>query len=134
LVYNKKDAIYFYLCSHMIKTVLIISLLLLIPQVSYPHAYLMETHPEEASELTGSPKQVTLHFLGFLEHVFSKVKVFNSAGSKVSKGTKLMDGEDGTVMGTKLNKDLTAGQYSVKWSVISKDGHKQNGSYKFTLK
>ena len=84
--------------------------------------------------LTESPTQVTLHFLGFLEHVFSKVKVYNSAGSKVSIKTKLLDGEDGTVMGTKLNKDLTAGEYTVKWSCISKDGHKQNGSYKFTLK
>jgi copper transport protein len=118
----------------MIKTVLIISLLLLIPQISYPHAYLIETHPEEASEHTESPTKVTLHFLGFVEHVFSKVKVYNSAGSKVSKGTKLMDGEDGTVMGTKLNEDLAAGEYAVKWSVISKDGHKQNGRYKFTLK
>ena len=118
----------------MIKTVLIISLLLFLPRASYPHAYLMETHPEEASELTESPTQVTLHFLGFLEHVFSKVKVYNSAGDQVSINTKLMDGEDGTVMGTKLNEDLTSGEYTVKWSIISKDGHKLKGSYKFTLK
>jgi copper transport protein len=118
----------------MIKAVFIISLLLFLPQVSYSHAYLLETHPEETSVLTESPTQVTLHFLGFLEHVFSNVKVYNSAGSKVSKGTKLIDGEDGTVMGTRLNEDLNAGEYTVKWKCVSKDGHKQNGSYKFTLK
>jgi len=118
----------------MIKTVIIISLLLFFPQISYPHAYLIETHPEDASVLTESPTQVTLHFLGFLEHVFSKVSVYNSAGKKVSKKTKLMDGEDGTVMGVKLSEDLIPGEYTVKWSVISKDGHKQSGSCKFILK
>jgi methionine-rich copper-binding protein CopC len=118
----------------MKKAVIIISILLLIPQFSYPHAYLIESQPEENAELTESPTIVTLHFLGFLEHLFSKVDVYNSAGSKVSKKTKLMDGEDGSVMGTKLNEDLIAGEYTVKWKCVSKDGHKQNGSYTFTLK
>lgn len=118
----------------MIKAVLIISLLLSLPQVSYSHAYLLETHPEETSVLTKSPTQVTLHFLGFLEHFFSKVKVYNSAGNEVSIKTKLVDREDGTIMGTKLNNGLTAGEYTVKWSIISKDGHKQSGSFTFTLK
>ena len=118
----------------MKKLSIIIMFLLVIPSLAFPHAYLIESRPEEAAVLIESPGQVTLHFLGFLEHFFSKVEVFNSAGNKVSKKTQLLDGEDGSVMGTKLKEDLTSGEYTVKWLCISKDGHKQKSSYSFTIK
>jgi methionine-rich copper-binding protein CopC len=112
----------------------IIFFLLVIPSLAYPHAYLIETHPEEATTLTESPHKVSLHFLGFLEHFFSKVEVYDSEGSKVSNKTKLSDGEDGTVMVAELINDLNPGEYTVKWICISKDGHSQNDSYTFTVK
>jgi methionine-rich copper-binding protein CopC len=117
----------------MRKTIIIIGLLLLIPQMAYAHAYLIESNPEDAATLTEPPQKVTLVFLGFLEHVFSKVEVYDSEGSKVSGTPELRDEEDGTVITAGLE-GLHQGQYTVKWFVLSKDGHKQDGSYTFTLK
>jgi methionine-rich copper-binding protein CopC len=112
----------------------IILFLLLIPSLAYSHAYLIETVPEEAASLTEPPRKVSLQFLGFLEHFFSKVEVYNSEGSKVSSETKLKDGDDGTVMEAELISGLNPGEYTVKWACIGMDGHRQNGSYTFTIK
>jgi methionine-rich copper-binding protein CopC len=112
----------------------ILLFLLVIPSLAYPHAYLIESYPEEEARLTEPPRKVALHFLGFLEHVFSKVEVYDSEGSKVSNKTKLSDGEDGTVMVAELINDLNPGKYTVKWMCISKDGHSQNDSYIFTVR
>lgn len=117
----------------MKKTILIIALLLLIPQMAYSHAYLIDSNPQEAATLTEPPQKVTLVFLGFLEHVFSKVEVYDNEGSKVSGPPELRDEEDGTEITAGLE-GLHRGQYTVKWSVLSKDGHKQDGSYTFTIK
>ncbi len=118
----------------MKKISVIILLLLVIPVFAYPHAYLMESHPEESAMLSESPQKVSLHFLGFLEHFFSRIEVHDNEGNKVSKKTRLTDGEDGTVMDTDLMSNLTSGEYTVKWLCISKDGHRQDESYKFTVK
>ena len=118
----------------MKKFSIIILFLLVIPSLAYPHAYLIETHPEEAAMLTEPPHKVSLYFLGFLEHFFSRVEVYDSAESKVSTETKLSDGEDGTVMEAELISGLNPGEYTVQWVCLGKDGHRQNGRYTFTVK
>lgn len=117
----------------MKKTIFLIALLLLIPQVVHPHAYLIESSPEESAVLNKSPKKVALQFLGYLEHFFSKVEVYDHTGDMVSRKTQLTDSDHGTLMEATLE-ELTAGEYTVKWICISKDGHKQNGNYKFMIK
>ena len=118
----------------MKRTLLLISLLLLIPHSAYSHAYLIESYPDEAAELSESPQKVTLSFLGFLEHLFSKVEVYDNSGRKVSEKSRLTDGEDGTLMEAKLKGSLSKGVYTIKWMCISRDGHRQDGTYSFTIK
>ena len=112
----------------------ILMLLLLVPQIVYPHAYLMETQPEEGAVLSKPPQIVTLQFLGTLEHVFFGIEVFDKEGAKISSKPLLKDTEDGSVIEAELTGELESGEYTVKWHGMSKDGHRQKGTFLFTIK
>ncbi|HDY87646.1 MAG TPA: copper resistance protein CopC [bacterium] len=118
----------------MKKIYFILMLLLLVPQIVYPHAYLMETQPEEGAVLSKPPQIVILQFLGTLEHVFFGIAVFDKEGVKVSDKAQLKDIEDGSAIGAKLTGELKSGEYTVKWHGMSKDGHRQKGIFLFTIK
>jgi methionine-rich copper-binding protein CopC len=109
-------------------------LLLLVPQIVYPHAYLIESQPEEGALLSKPPQKVTLQFLGPLEHVFFGIEVFDKEGTKVSSKAQLKDTEDGSVIEAELTGELKSGKYTVKWHCMSKDGHKQKETFLFTIK
>ncbi len=115
----------------MKKLGLVLLVLLGIPLIVSAHVYMRECIPEEDAIVTTAPEKVTMIFVGSVEPVFSKIEVFDQKGSKVSKKTTFL--EDDTVMEAKLAGDLQRGEYTVKWLCMGLDGHKQKGSYKFTL-
>jgi methionine-rich copper-binding protein CopC len=116
----------------MKKIFFIIFLFLIIPQIVCSHAYLQEISPSEDAVLTTPPKKVTLSFAGSVEPALSKIEVFDQGEKKVSLKTRFL--EDNRIMEVELFDELNAGEYSVKWFTLSLDGHKQRGSYKFTIK
>jgi methionine-rich copper-binding protein CopC len=118
----------------MKRNIFIVMLLLFIPSVVFPHAYLMTTEPPEDAILTESPEKVTMNFLGTLEHVFSKIEVLDKDGNKVSGKIEFTNTDDGTSMHVGFQNKLKNGEYIVKWICMGIDGHKQKGSFKFTLK
>ncbi len=105
---------------------------ILVPAIVYAHVYLRECSPAIDEVLTSSPKKVIITFVGSVEPAFSRIEVFNEEGKKLSKKTKFL--EDDTVMEVELSEVLKSGTYTVKWLCVSLDGHKQTGSYKFTIK
>ena len=117
----------------MKKTALIITVLLFIPQIIFPHAYLMDSKPAEGELLTDSPEKVSLNFLGTLEQVFSKIEVLDRDDNKVSGKTEFTKTDDGTSMHVEFKHKLEPGKYTVKWTCLGMDGHKQKGSYTFTI-
>jgi methionine-rich copper-binding protein CopC len=105
--------------------------LLFIPVALFAHVYQLECNPPENAVLSQPPEKVTITFLGSVEPVFSKVEVFDMNGNKVSK--KTICREDDTIMEAELDKNLPAGEYTVKWMCMSLDGHKQKGEYTFKI-
>jgi methionine-rich copper-binding protein CopC len=118
----------------MKKLILVMAFLLIAPQTVFSHALLLETIPADNAVLDKSPETVSLSFLGYVEHSFSKIEVFDSKGEKVSGKTRFRDSDEGTIMEAELKKVLTSGVYTVKWKCLGKDGHKQKGSFRFTIK
>jgi methionine-rich copper-binding protein CopC len=118
----------------MKKLIIVMAFLLIAPQTVFAHALLMETAPEDKAVLDESPGVISVSFMGYIEHFFSKIEVFNSAGERVSDKTKFRDGDEGTVMEAELSKKLGPGEFTVKWKCLGKDGHKQKGSYSFRIK
>ena len=108
-----------------------ILLLLVFPTNINAHVRMLDSFPPENSILNEPPEKVTLTFLGSVETVFSKVAVYDFSGNKVSKRETFR--EDDTVMEVSLDKNLPSGQYTVKWTCMSLDGHKQTGKYTFRV-
>jgi methionine-rich copper-binding protein CopC len=118
----------------MKKYIFIVMFLLFIPTAAFPHAYLMSSEPAEDAILTESPEKATLDFLGNVEHAFSKIEVLDKDSNKVSGKTEFTETDYGTAMHVKFIHKLEPGQYTVKWNCLGMDGHKQKGSYTFTIK
>lgn len=105
---------------------------LLIPALAVAHVYLLECNPAQDAMVEEAPSKVTITFVGSVETAFSKVEVFGPEGEKVSGKTRFL--ENDTVMEADLEEDLPSGVYDVEWVCMSLDGHRQTGSYKFTIK
>jgi methionine-rich copper-binding protein CopC len=91
------------------------------------HAQLVAASP--AANAAGSaPGKVELTFSEKLEPKFSSIQLSNAAGSVAAKSVAR-----GKVIVATPGKPLSAGLYTVDWQVLSADGHKMAGAYKFTV-
>jgi methionine-rich copper-binding protein CopC len=112
--------------------VFLIGLFLVFPAAVSAHTHMRQCSPKQGAVVTAPPKSVSLTFSNSIEPTFSTLTVVDSSGKMVSGKTVFLEGN--TVMETNLLKDLTPGTYTVKWKCVSLDGHKQTGSYTFTVK
>lgn len=99
----------------------------------WAHAALQSATPAKGAEITGAPKEVTLHFNEKLEAAFSTGKVVDSTGKDVSTEKAALDGADPTVMKIALP-SLAPGKYTVQFTAVGHDGHRRKGDYSFTVK
>lgn len=114
------------------KRLILFLFLIAMPAIAYPHSNLLSSDPQKDAVLQSPPEKVTVNFLGAAEPALSRLEVFDSKGNKVSNKTKFL--EENTMMETELSDGLKSGEFSVKWICIGVDGHKTQGSYKFTVK
>jgi copper resistance protein C len=118
--------------NRMKQLVVFIALLIMFPAAVSAHVHLRECSPKQGAVMTSPPARVRITFSNSVEPIFSGVTVINSSGTKVSGKIQFL--EDNTVMETELLKNPAQGKYTVKWKCVSTDGHKQTGSYTFTIK
>jgi methionine-rich copper-binding protein CopC len=105
--------------------------LLSVPALVTAHTYVKRAVPAANSVVYESPATVVITFVNPMEPMFSKIEVFDQNGNKVSLKTKFS--QKNMVMESNLKKDLSAGQYTVKWTCMSLDGHKKSGKYMFRI-
>jgi methionine-rich copper-binding protein CopC len=111
--------------------VVLIALVVMVPAAVSAHIHLRECSPKQGAVVTSPPGKVRLTFSNSIEPTFSTVTVVDSSGTTVSGKIQFL--EDNAVMETELLKNLAPGRYTVKWKCMSLDGHKQTGSYTFTI-
>lgn len=109
-------------------------LMLTAPVAALAHAFPKNSSPHVGATVATSPKQVKVWFDGELEPVFSTLITKNASGKQVSAGKGKVDPQDHTLLETPLPATLTAGTYTVYWSVIARDGHHTEGHFAFTMK
>ena len=97
------------------------------------HAKIEAAEPKADSALTAAPKEIRLHFNEALEPAFSKIELLDSKNVAVKLPKRTVDKADNKVMSAPLPA-LKAGQYLVRWSAMTHDGHKTKGDYRFQLK
>ena len=110
---------------------LLAAIILLLPQAVFAHAMPEAEDPKVGSAVTSPPQQAAIRFDAPIEALFSKLVVLDSNGQNEADGTPQVSADTQTLaVPLKL---LSPGEYTVKWSVVAKDGHRTEGSYTFTV-
>lgn len=113
--------------------VLALALLLLWPAAAWSHAHPQQRTPAPKATLKQAPQAAKILFSEELEGVFSTLTVVNAAGEPVTKGESHVPDNKLRLLVVPL-KTLQSGTYTVKWHVVSRDGHTTEGQYQFTVK
>lgn len=107
---------------------------LLVSQQALAHAHLALATPADNSVVSDSPQAIVLTFTEGVEAGFSGASVKGPEGKTVETGKATVDSANAKVLNIPVESTLTAGDYSVSWHVLSVDGHKTKGTYRFTVK
>ena len=118
--------------NHLIRFLLVLSLLSLAAAPALAHAFLARASPAVGSTIRAAPTEITLRFTEPVEPSFSTIEVTGPGGERVDDGELRSDGNDPTILRAAL-KPLAAGTYKVVWRVVSVDTHVTNGDFRFTV-
>lgn len=95
------------------------------------HSTLIEMSPAEHAVTDQVPKHVTLHFNEPVDINFAQVYLYDWNGKPVYAGKP--KGEGRSAILKYVLPELKEGTYTVKWNVVSLDGHPVEGSYTFSV-
>ena len=115
----------------LLHLLLLVGTVLFLPQAARAHAMPEAEDPKVGSTVTVPPQQVSIEFNAPIESMFARLDVTDSHGQSVEDGMPQVNAETRTL--TVHLKPLVPGEYSVKWSVVAKDGHRTEGAYTFTV-
>ncbi len=104
------------------------------PDPAGAHASLVEARPAHRAVVARRPARVVLVFSDAIEGPFSTLSVLSAAGERVDRADVQVLAADPHEISVGLPEGLPAGAYTVKYRVLSADGHVVEGSYRFTVK
>lgn len=106
----------------------------LIPLAARAHAALVRSEPARRATLSKPPAQIRLWFNERLEPAYASIKLFSADGAKqIETRNAAVDGADPKLLVLELP-PLAPGEYTVKYRVLSVDGHTVDYGYTFTIK
>ena len=97
------------------------------------HALLEKSEPARRAVLSKPPAQVRLWFNERLEPAFCAMSVLDAAGKPVTQDKAGVASEDPKRLDLALP-PLGKGVYTVRYNVLSVDGHTVKASFQFTVK
>lgn len=112
---------------------LLLAALWLAPAPASAHAYLVKALPAQRAVVFAPPERLQLWFNERLEAAFCTLQVVDSADKAVDKGDTQVAADDPKRLSVGL-KPLTAGVYTVKFRVLSVDGHVVTNQFSFTVR
>jgi methionine-rich copper-binding protein CopC len=112
---------------------LFLLVLCVVPSAASAHAYLVKSVPAGRATLFSSPARIQLWFNERLEPKYSSASVYGADGERVDAGAAQVSVEDPKQLSLAL-KQLPAGRYTVKFRVLSVDGHVVEQSFPFTIR
>jgi copper transport protein len=101
------------------------------PAVASAHATLLTTTPGVGQRLARSPAEVRLTFDQSVEALGTAIRVFDSKGRLLSRQT--VTSADKRTIRTPVAR-LARGGYTIRWRVVSADGHVVSGLYTFGVR
>lgn len=107
--------------------------LALLPASALGHAVLVKAVPAQRAALTEPPPRVELWFNERLEPAYSRASVIDEAGAQIDLRDVTVSKEDPKRLSLSLP-PLGPGRYTVRFRVLSVDGHVAESSLTFTVK
>lgn len=101
--------------------------------IVFAHAALTKAEPARRAVLSTSPKQVRLWFNEEIEADYASLSLHDANGKALTEKKPLVHPDDAKSIYLELP-ELIGGQYTVKFRVLSVDGHVVDSEYKFTVK
>gem|GEM_PF-402494 len=95
------------------------------------HSGLIEMNPAENSITDQVPEELTLHFNEPVDVNLAQVFLYDWNGKPVFAGKP--DGKERSAVLKYSIPSLKEGTYTVKWNIVSLDGHPVQGSYTFSI-
>jgi methionine-rich copper-binding protein CopC len=102
-------------------------------RVALAHAFPERAEPRVGSVVQGSPDAVRVWFDGELEPAFCQLVVSDGSGQRVDRGDARVDPNGRRLLQVSVPA-LSPGTYNVHWAVLSIDGHRTTGDFRFTVK
>jgi methionine-rich copper-binding protein CopC len=103
------------------------------PSLGFAHAYLVKSVPAGRATLYTSPAKIQLWFNERLEPKYSSASVLDPSGNRADLDNAQVLSEDPKQLSIGV-KQLPAGRYTVKFRVLSVDGHVVEQSFPFTIR
>jgi methionine-rich copper-binding protein CopC len=110
----------------------LLCLIVLCGQQAGAHAKLLASVPAGNSTVA-SPSLIELHFNEAIEVKLSSLKLAGGDGKEVPVKPSSA-AVDAKTLAVAPAAPLAAGSYTVSWSVVSDDGHRQKGTIRFTVR
>ncbi|PYM60773.1 MAG: copper-binding protein [Candidatus Rokuibacteriota bacterium] len=107
--------------------------LLLVPGPTLAHSLLVRSQPERRATVTRPPEEVRLWFSERIEPAYARVSVWDAGGKQVDAGDAAVDQAGATTLAVRTP-GLRAGRYTVRYRVLSVDGHIVESSFDFTVR
>ena len=100
---------------------------------AWSHAYLVRSRPGVRATLARPPERVELWFNERLEPAYSGMSVWNAAAQRVDTGDATVESAEPTQLSVRVN-PLPAGAYTVRYRVLSVDGHLVESEFAFNVR
>ena len=104
-----------------------------LPACVEAHAVLVRSAPEARASVRVPPRRAQLWFSERLEPAYATLSVWSEAGAPADAGDAAVDTDDPTVLSVSAP-NLVPGRYTVRYRVLSVDGHVVESSFTFTVK
>lgn len=103
------------------------------PITLWAHTSPTHSEPGAGATVQSVPFDVRITFNTKLEPVFSTLMVKNNQDDVISEGSGTVDPDNANLLSTHVE-SAPAGTYHVFWVALSRDGHRTQGDYTFTVK
>lgn len=97
------------------------------------HARLTASNPTDGASIPTSPPAISLRFSEGLEPAFSGMTLTIQSSETIRIEDEKVVGPDASELSGSPATRLSPGNYSLKWNVLSTDGHKTSGTLRFTV-
>ena len=97
------------------------------------HAHLKTATPAVNATVATPPTELRLAFTEGVNVKFTGLTLAGPAGTVPTGAPVVVPGDD-KVLIVPISGALTSGSYKVDWHALAVDGHKTDGSYRFTIK